>query len=234
MTRLLLRLSCAAAALVAVTTIASAADLPPPPEELRPAEYDWTGPYIGGFIGGNFLETAYVPSCPGCDPDLSGDGFHGGVYGGYNLQLDSLLVGIEGDWAWGGKQAQNILDAVEFDLDQIATIRARLGFVMDATLLYVTGGFAWADTTIHALVGPDSIPTSDSVDMMGWVIGGGIEHAVFENLHVKLEYLYGELDADDDFDLTTDVPGNEGGTVDLDMDSLHLIRAGVSWNFGWY
>ena len=48
----------AVTALVPVSS-AFAADLEPPPiEDLRPG-YDWTGPYVGGFVGLAGLEGSY-------------------------------------------------------------------------------------------------------------------------------------------------------------------------------
>ena len=70
MNKFLLRASIAAVALASVSTMALSADidvLPPPPpvEELRPATYDWTGPYVGVWGGGVFTEGHYdkTPDC---------------------------------------------------------------------------------------------------------------------------------------------------------------------------
>jgi outer membrane immunogenic protein len=104
---------------------ALAADLPaapvytkaPPPEVV----YNWTGFYIGGFVGGawdreNAVSTA-LPApgfgAPGGAPgglagfgflptthNLNGDGFIGGLYAGYNWQSGSYVLGVEGDFAY--------------------------------------------------------------------------------------------------------------------------------------
>lgn len=238
----LLRLTLSAAALAAVATSAYAADYaPPPPEELRPS--DWTGPYVGGFISGVFVEGRYdaTPLCPGgpCppnDPDMSGAGFAGGVVGGFNFDLGGFVLGVEGDWGWGGKVADNDdpAEATDLRFDDIATIRARAGFLMDSTLIYATGGAAFVDAEFSGEVGNpagERIHESDSKWVTGWVVGGGMEHAFTPGFHGRIEYLYASL-PDEDFDLSTGVPANPGGSVEMNFEGVHMVRAGLTYNFG--
>jgi outer membrane immunogenic protein len=236
MSNCLLRTTLAAALLGMASTAVFAADLPPPPppvEDLRPATYDWSGPFVGGLLTGACMDSHYIPS-QGPDPELSGCGVMGGVIAGYNFQMDDLVVGIEGDWSWGGKNiAKNSLDLIEYDLDSIATLRGRIGWAMDDTLLYVTGGAAWADgsmTGTYLAPPAPGVPTTETVDKshMGWTIGGGLEHAFTDSVHFRLEYLYADL-------------GNEDyvfgagcvceGLADLDL-KIHTVRAAITWNFG--
>jgi outer membrane immunogenic protein len=238
MTRFLLRISLAAAALASVSAVAIAADMPPPPPpppDMRPATYDWTGPYVGGVASAVFIDTHYLPICPGgggaCpDPDLDGDGFAGGVIAGYNVQWDDFVMGFEADWMWGGKNADNILDALELNLDSIATFRARAGIAMDDTLIYVTGGYAVADVELDALVGVAALPMSDSNWHDGWTIGVGIEHAIWDSLHVRLEYLYANF-GKEDYDFQTGDPLDPGGIVRTGLDDVHMVRGAITWNF---
>jgi outer membrane immunogenic protein len=224
MTKHLLRLSLCTAALFAVTTVAYAADYEPPPAP----ETGWTGPYIGGFVGGTFVEGHYDT---GLDPEMSGTGGYGGVLGGYLYDFDGLVIGIEGDYGWGfNKTAQNRdpEEATELEFDSIATIRGRLGWADGDTLIYGTGGYGWIDATVSGLVGPESIPDDDSNTFEGWVVGGGIEHRFFDGLSARLEYLYGDF-GNEEFTLT--VP-NAGGTLDLHLDNVHIVRAALVYNFG--
>jgi outer membrane immunogenic protein len=228
MTRLFLRLSLAAAALVSVSSIAMSADLlppPPPPEELRPATYDWTGVYIGAVGGLGFVDSA-ITRCVACDPELAGDyGFFGAV-AGLNYQFDSFVIGVEGDWTWGGKAAENTLDVTQIDIDQMATIRGRIGWANDNTLIYATAGYATADVTLHdAIAGPPLTRIEESSWQDGWVVGGGIEHAFWDGLHGRIEYLYADL-GEKSYDFG-------GGNVDdLDLE-IHMVRAALTYNFSW-
>jgi outer membrane immunogenic protein len=83
---------------------------------------------------------------------------------------------------------------------------------------------------MDALVGPFSLPASDTRTHFGFVVGGGIEHAFTPNFHGRLEYLYGSFN-----DKTYDLSVSTCGTpcfADLDFDQLHLVRASLTWNFG--
>ena len=99
------RVSLAASAVVlslsALPAFAADLDLPPPPPpmpELRASVTDWTGLYIGGYLGVGCLGAYYIPSVAD-DPNMGGCAGMGGVYGGYNYQVgSSFVVGIEADY----------------------------------------------------------------------------------------------------------------------------------------
>jgi outer membrane immunogenic protein len=238
MTNHFLLVSVAGAALAATISspIARAADLPPPPPpqqvvEIRESIADWTGGYFGGVVGGNCMETTYIPSA-GPDPDLNGCGFAGGLVTGVNYQVNRAVIGLEGDWTFGTRTGVNQLDAVKYKIDYQASIRARAGWLAtDATLIYATGGVGWMRGTMDALVGPGSVPMSDKKTHFGFVVGGGLEHAFTSNLHGRLEYLYANYNTKR-YDL--DVPGACGVVAckaDLDASSVHSVRVGLTYNF---
>ncbi|WP_119391066.1 outer membrane protein [Taklimakanibacter lacteus] len=226
MTKHLLRLSLCTAALFAVTPVAYAADYEPPPAP----EVGWTGPYIGGFVGGTFVEGNYDN---GGDPELSGTGGYGGVLGGYLYDFGGIVVGIEADYGWGfdtTAQNRDPSEAVDMEFDGIGTIRGRLGWADDDTLIYATGGYGWIEATLSGLVGPNSVPDDDQQTHEGWVIGGGIEHRLFDSgLSARLEYLYGDFDGAD-YTLTD---GDQvTGTAAVELDNVHIVRAALIYNFG--
>ena len=237
----LLRLSLAATALAAVSTAAMSADIeaPPPPEELRPATYDWTGPYIGVFGGGLFVDSFYdarefcePPGSCDRDPEMDGASFVGGVLGGWNYDMDGFVFGIEGDWGWGTENSAENNDPAEkteFNIENLATIRARAGFTSGDTLFYATGGVAFADTEFGGEITPVGLNASDDKWLTGWTIGGGIEHAFSSGFHGRLEYLYMDFPQE----TYTLVAGGVGGEVDLQFDSVHMFRAALTYNFTW-
>jgi outer membrane immunogenic protein len=206
---------------------ALAADLPPPPPppEVRS---DWTGPYVGGAIGVTCIETEYVPSI-GPDPEINGCGFAGGVLGGWNYQFNDFVVGIEGDYMWGGKTGTNHLDAINYSIDGMATVRGRFGWLSGDTLLYGTAGIGWINGTMRALVGPASLRAHDDDTHTGFVVGGGIEHAFSPSVHGRLEYLYGAFN-DRKYNLSVATCATPC-VVDYKLNQVHMIRAGVTWNF---
>ncbi len=227
-----------AALLPAASALAADLDIPPPPvEELRPATYDWSGPYVGAFVAGITETATYDVVClPICGSGLrenNGHGWNGGIKAGWNYQIDNFVMGLEGDWALGGHVARNHEPAEMTDLafDNIATLRARAGMAFDDTLIYATGGVALVDSKFSTTDFPTAsgFATDDSKWLTGWVIGGGIEHAFTDGLSGSLEYTYmGLPDADYHFE-------NGVNTADItqSFDGVHTIRAGLSYNFGW-
>ncbi len=209
MNKFFLRLAFAVAVLLPMPS-ALAADLDVPPPDLRPASFDWSGPYVGVFGAAIAVDGTYDATCtaavPPCDRptytdiEHSGIGYAGGILGGWNYQIDSFVMGIEGDWAFGGKVATNDEPGIDTDLsfNNIATVRARAGFALDNTLLYFTGGLAAVDMEFGAVM---SSTESDSEWVYGWTAGGGLEHAFSDNFSGRIEYLYVGLD-DADFSMT--------------------------------
>lgn len=216
------------AVLLASTSSAFAADIlippPPPPIVEMRSSIDWSGAYIGAAVGIASMHSLYLPSV-GNDPELSGDSvtFTGLV--GYNLQYDNIVIGVEMDITYANLKAQNRLDEVELDIPYIATARAKLGYSLGNTLLYVTGGIG----VLEAKMTLTAFDESDRKTHVGYVVGGGIETMLSENLNVRLEYIFGDF-GEETYEFT---PGN----VSEDINSLHMVRAGLVYNFsnddGW-
>ncbi|MFN0191232.1 MAG: outer membrane protein [Aestuariivirga sp.] len=243
----LFRLVLAATALVPVSS-AFAADLDPPPppavEELRPATYDWSGPYVGAYGSLMFLHGRYgftpdcVPPavCAPVDPEMSGDGFAGGGVAGWNFDMGGMVLGMEGDFGWGGKVGENrdLAERTELSFDHIATIRARAGMAFDDTLVYVTGGAAFANAAFGGEVGPPppgvSASDEDNKWIVGWTAGAGMEHAFADGLTGRIEYLYMDFP---DTDFRLEDPNGFGGDIEMDFEGVHQVRAAVTYNFGW-
>jgi outer membrane immunogenic protein len=225
----------------AASALAADLDVPPPVDDLRPATYDWTGVHVGGFGGGIFTEGHYDVTrfcligpggvCGSYDPELSGNGWQGGVTLGANYQVDSFVFGVEGDWGFGHKVANNTEPAerTRLDIDNFATLRARAGYTFDRTMFYATGGVAFAETELSSDDAPTTsgLSVSDSQWVTGWVVGGGIEHAFTDSLSGKLEYMYLVL-PDTDYHLENSAVR---GDVTQTWDNAHIIRAGLNWNF---
>jgi outer membrane immunogenic protein len=233
MNKFFLRLAFAVAVMLPMpSALAADLDVPPPMDNLRPATFDWSGPYVGVFgtavaVDGIFDGTC---SCLATYTDLehSGIGYAGGILGGWNYQMDSFVMGIEGDWAFGGEVASNDDPLVLTDLsfNNIATLRARAGFALDNTLLYVTGGLAAVDTEFGATV--VATPDSASKWVYGWTIGGGLEHAFTQNFSGRIEYLYVSL-PDTDYNGLTD--GTDTFDATQSFNDIHMVRAGLTYNF---
>jgi outer membrane immunogenic protein len=234
MNKFFLRLAFAVAFLLPVSSVFAAdLDVPPPMDDLRPSTFDWSGPYIGIFGAAVAVDGDYngVCSCATVYTDLehSGIGYAYGALAGWNYQIDSFVMGIEGDWAFGGTVATNDEPGIDTDLsfNNIATLRARAGFALDNTLLYFTGGLAAVDMEFGAVMASSE---SDRQWVYGWTVGGGLEHAFSQNFSGRIEYLYLNL-PDTDFSLTDTAADTLDATQTFN--DVHMVRAGLTYNFGW-
>lgn len=153
---------------------ANAADLPVrgPVYKAAPAPapvFNWTGFYIGGHIGygfGDFLAN-----------DI--DGFVGGLQVGYNWHFaPNVVFGIEGDFT--ASDVNGIAFGFPYHIDYLATIRGRVGYTWDRTMLYGTGGVAFTRASLGGIHGTDT----------GYALGAGIEWAFAPGWSAKVEYLY--------------------------------------------
>ena len=233
----------ASATLVAMSLAASAADLPrkappPAPPPLAPV-YDWNGFYIGVMGGYGWSDEASVTVAgvtfvgPG---NLEG-GFIGGTLG-YNFAPagSSWLFGIEVDGAWAdikrsatGPTAFGVFTLTD-RLDAIGSVTGRLGWTWGPGLLYVKGGWAWADQTLSAsLVGPlgGTLTASQTNFHSGWTVGGGLEYLFAPNWSAKVEYMYLDLGSTT-FGNGTLVAGGVGVGH-----TIHTIKGGINYHFNW-
>jgi outer membrane immunogenic protein len=237
MNKFFLRLAFAVAVLLPMpSALAADLDVPPPMDDLRPANFDWSGPYIGVFGAAVAVDGTYDATCTNAVPcavltytdiEHSGIGYAGGILGGWNYQMDTFVFGVEGDWAFGGTVATNDEPGIDTDIsfNNIATLRARAGFALDNTLLYVTGGLAAVDMEFGAVM---STTESDSKWVYGWTVGGGLEHAFSDHFSGRIEYLYVGLD-DADFSMTDAAASTFDATQSFD--DIHMVRVGLTYNF---
>jgi outer membrane immunogenic protein len=203
------------AAMVAGAGAAGAADLAvkapyykaPPPVILS----DWAGFYIGVNGGYGWGDTSF-----------DGDFFsylhvgnakpEGGLVGGhagYNWQYGAIVTGLEVDFDGADLKGSDSVtyhryyrDEVPYSVtfgrtvkfDELATARARLGYIVLPNLLaYGTAGAAWGHSTLTYSVqtsGGHSGSVDASANNFGWVAGAGLEYKVWGNFIARAEYLH--------------------------------------------
>jgi len=202
----------AIALLGSVSATAMAADLPSrkeAPVYIAPAPvFSWTGFYVGAEFGGQWgHNTGSVnDNFTGAQLISTGSYNTSGVVGGgligYNYQINQFVLGIEGDLTGSSNQGRfstNGFDnLVPFNSSQNtqygfgAGVRGRLGWALDHTLIYATGG--WAYETIDQTYGNADpffravAPQKISTDRSGYTVGGGVEYAFNYNWSARLEY----------------------------------------------
>ncbi len=198
--------------------------------------HNWTGFYVGTHVGyGQGTGESFVANparTTRFDPTVDTDGFIAGGQAGFNLQIHSLVVGIEADIAGGdltgdtqfvGFFSPSTTDA-GYDVNWLATIRGRLGFTAGKFLVYGTGGLAYAgiESTFQVGGGIGRPGGTFSETRSGYVAGGGIEYALSQHVSLKAEYLYIDLE-DKEYRLPSGWFGSE-----LDLETA---KVGINYRF---
>jgi outer membrane immunogenic protein len=190
---------------------ASAADMPPqaPAVPYTSPTYGWTGFYAGVEAGGGWA-TEQIAHTTGAgafpagtvDNPVDPSGFLGGFYGGFNYQINQLVIGIDGDYEWASLigSATNVsvvngnIGHDNSSVSWIATVTGRIGYALNNWLLFAKGGGAWAgwsgnSSETTAAGAPANTGTASS-NRDGWTAGGGIEYGLNSHVLIKLEYDY--------------------------------------------
>ena len=221
--RILFKLSVAILALMP-TAQAMAADAPAV-VQLRPAQYDWTGAYAGGWVGLACLDGSgsLVDNTAGGTFYNGGCGFKGGALMGYNYQFDQFVVGAEADLGTSTDIVRNTDAGADFSfkMNYLATLRGRAGWAMDDTLFYLTAGGAYAQGELNGIVSPN--PSHLTANQFGWTVGAGMEHAVSDHFRLRMEYLYTKFANTNYSSACCNVDWNWGGE--------HEVKAAAIWAF---
>jgi outer membrane immunogenic protein len=208
-------------------------------------------------------------------------GFIGGGQIGYNWQFyNSVVAGVEADIQGiaGNHGSRSVVTGVPVpgvigstygdafvgvtsvrgSLDYLGTVRGRLGWLFNPTLLiYGTGGLAYGGVTlnsataVYTMGGPNnywaslSSPVFGGVNysntQVGWTAGGGLEWMFWPNWSAKVEYLYYDLGSvTQNFAMVSPDPifGPEGsaalfgGQVRARLNG-NVVRAGLNYHFNW-
>jgi outer membrane immunogenic protein len=222
-----LTLAACAGLLAAATALPSfAADMPLgyPPPPMSGAPFYWTGFYVGlngGYGLGTSQWTAPAPGFSTGSFDTNGGLFGGTV--GYNQQMGTWVLGLEGDGAASWMQGSDTATCGTLGCDTtnswIGTVRARFGYAVGRVMPFVSGGLALGDIKMTPPGG-----NSVSSTQVGWTVGGGIEFAIMGAWSLKAEYLYLDLGS-----ATCDA-GTCGASTDVDFRSS-IVRGGINYHF---
>jgi outer membrane immunogenic protein len=251
---------------------AMAADLGAPvyrrPAAIPVAVSSWTGFYVGfnGGYGWSNSSTTATPfqNFPGLvviPPFAVSQNLNGAVFGGqlgYNYQIANWVVGVEGDFDWAGINNASSSLAISpgsggtandgfmahQNIQWLASIRGRLGYVWGPSLLYVTGGAAWDKRNDNLLVstntnvaGAAASAASFSTTKSGWVIGAGYEWMITPNWIVRGEYLHYGFNSGDITPVSVPCgfagPAVCGVNVSSSNNNIDVVRLGLSYKFGY-
>lgn len=245
--------------LIGATSQGNAADIAvkaPRPVPVAENVYDWSGFYVGGSLGWDWIHsdstsTKLDPAGFGTPRVQSASNSWGGIIGGgqlgYNWVLSrQFLLGIEGDISGANAVLNQTIvsaDGTAYSsakIDTFASVRARAGFLAGGNaLLYGTGGVAWSQGVFKVTQGPcainpacigSAVPlgaiSSNDISRIGWTAGAGIEWGFAPHWSLKAEYLYADFGT-----FTIDRPTfNRTSTLNL---TEQIVRVGVNYHFNW-
>ncbi|UTD27795.1 outer membrane protein [Bradyrhizobium sp. WD16] len=213
----------AGAAVVVLATSASAADL----AARAPATYtkapamvspltNWSG-FYAGVMGGY-----------GWSSNSGGNNFKGGFGGGtigYNWQAAQFVFGVEADAAGSSIKAAATSDGVTVNdsIRALGSATGRLGVAVNSALLYVKGGYAFANNRVNALSG--GVSFTESKMHSGWTLGGGVEYMFLPHWSAKAEYMYSDFAGKNYFSNVV------VGGIDSGRQQIHTVKGGINYHF---
>jgi outer membrane immunogenic protein len=190
--------------------------------------FSWTMIYAGAFIGGVWGEkewTEIVGPFPGRQVrhDLKGE--IAGIQIGGNYQVGMFVFGVEGEFGWTtAKASGDCIVGPPFictaDMRWLTTGAARFGLAWDRMLFFGKAGGAWTKDEYHATRNGANLNTGVS-NRTGWMLGAGVEYAVWGNWSVKLEYNYVDFG-------TKQIRFTDGAVEDIKQD-FSTFKFGVSY-----
>lgn len=201
---------------------------------------DWSGPYVGGAVGSASRDTSWTD----VDNDWVGAGVvaHDGssdaaafsLFGGYNWQWGSFVLGAEADLTYadlsehdyfcpGGCSPDEI--NLDDDLSYMLSARANAGFAFGRWLPYLTVGYAYSDLE-HSWFEdgdlPDSWPSIENETAI--VYGAGVQFAFRDKWALGLEGLRYDFDSETEY--------NNAGLYRMEVDTeVDLWRFTASYGF---
>jgi outer membrane immunogenic protein len=195
--------------------------VPVTPPYLLP--FTWEGVYLGLNLGGHWgndrvsttsdasggFGAAGAAAIDSASPGtVNVIGATGGFQAGYNWQFGQVVAGIEAD-ANGSSGSVNRTVAISptpglpngatlrEHINQptfLLTVRPRLGWAFDNTLVYATAGYAFSTIQfVDSLSNPGNVlgaSADNTAKLSGWTAGAGVEYAFARGVTAKLEYLY--------------------------------------------
>jgi len=196
--------------------------------------YNWTGFYIGGHIGGAFSSNN---NFNGLATGNNGNGrFLGGLQGGADYQFaPNWVIGAEAEYSWLGSNNSSVIfpgtpAPFVYTNNQrgIGSVTGRIGYTWGPGLLYVKGGYAFADNNESVTSGGAPVGFAFNGDHSnGYTVGAGLEYMFAQNWSAKIEYQYYNFGSSS---FVAPATLTRFGSFTTDD---HTVKAGVNYHFNW-
>jgi outer membrane immunogenic protein len=193
--------------------------------------FDWSGVYFGVDIGYGWGSSKHSFDNGAPSGNSEPDGVLGGGFIGYDWQVNNFVFGVEGDFeaadlSGSYNDFSGITSGGRARMEWDASIRARFGAAFGRSLLYATGGAAFARYEFNG--GPATFQSccGYSEDLTGWTLGGGWEVALTNRITTRIEYRYTDY-GNASGPLKPTFPG-----VNMKVkNTTNVVRAGVAYRF---
>lgn len=146
-------------------------------EPVMMTDVDWTGAYVGAQLGYADIDSNGA--------DLDGNGYLGGIHGGYRWDMGQYVVGAELDYDSADIDLGGLDDAT---LDDVSRLKLLGGAKFGRSLFYGTVGAAHASATV----------AGDDLSDTGYFVGAGMDYAINDSWSVGGELLQHQFDDFDD------------------------------------
>ncbi len=223
-------------------------------EALEPSDdavaVDWSGFHLG-VTGGRSdaaFDSLFDADERSSDADnddsvlgelFSLDGGTFGVNAGFALQRGAWVFGVDGDATFLDASDRRYDPDPEFfgtdnatmEINFLASLRGRVGYVSGRSLFYATGGLGYVEATYIAEDPEFGIVDRNklSISSLGYVVGAGFQHSLTDALSLNVEALYYGFDDRRDTS-TLNIDSAPGDFVDLS--GVGLVQAGLRYRFG--
>lgn len=210
----------------------------------------WTGIYVGGHLGygwdhavwtsinapspvADYAQGARITSHP-----ISGP--FGGVHGGINYQLGSLVFGIEPAYSAGhfhdGSRSRtgSADDQYTTRINHLFSTAVRAGYATNHWLTFFKVGYAsgTVKTRLVDNVGAEQGAGKSSERHHGFVMGPGVEYRLTSNVVLGGEYNYFSLGSQKHS--VGDLGSGLGPVINkVDLQGIHQITVRLNYLFNW-
>ncbi|WP_336491050.1 outer membrane protein [Methylobacterium nigriterrae] len=194
----------------------------------------------GGQIGYNFQSGAFVW---GFETDIQGLTSNNNRRGLVGVAAAPFFTRATGPGLPPG--AILLPRGVLGNLDWYGTFRGRLGYAINRSLLYVTGGLAYGQGSLSSNFCSNGLLNCDSGNIRtGYAVGGGFEYAVTNNWTARVEGMYMNLSNNRRNNtgvglgvVAYDAPTNSVlllGNGNRNNNGFGVVRAAFNYKFGTY
>lgn len=220
------------------------------------AQSNWQGGYVG--LSADLLNTSVnngwcapatvANNCATPNNSLGNTGLNFGVFGGYNLQKDSTVYGIEFDLKLGNLNKQTnyntpsndgssgtavaIPSSSKLSVSSISSLRGRLGIARGNSLFSVNAGIAHVSAKFTASTSSNPSGGSQSLSQFGPVIGATFDHKLSNSMSLRLgvsQYFFGRSFNVENLGGGQPNPNTLGNQVKIN--GITNISAGFSYQF---